>query len=395
MAEFLMPSLGSDMEAGSLVEWLVQEGDEVKRGDIVAVVETQKGAIEIEIFQTGTVTQLIAQVGDELPVGAAMANIGNDTAADKTTAPTEPDQAAKPKKPVQPVPTIRSADPTQFQPPHTLSPAARRLARDHNLNVDQLQSQIKKDKILSDDVQNIIAQSDPASAYPPPKATDRFSATAMRDAIAAAMTRSNREIPHYFLSHEISLRQAETWLSKQNEDRPPDQRLLMGLLFVRAVAKAALKNPPLNGVYEHDRFQPSEDVHVGLAISLRGGGLVAPAVHDTATLPLEDLMQNMRDLIARARTGRLRSSEINMPTITVSSLGDRGVDTLQGIIFPPQVALVGFGTPCQRPVCHNGKVRSELMVAATLSGDHRVSDGRTGARFLSNINNLLQSPEAL
>ncbi len=130
-------------------------------------------------------------------------------------------------------------------------------------------------------------------------------------------------------------------------------------------------------------------------MALRGGGLVAPALHDADSRGLDDLMQGMRDLVARARTGRLRSSEFADPTITVSSLGERGVDAMQGVIFPPQVALVGFGTPVRKPVVRGDAIVPATIVTATLAADHRVSDGRTGARFLADIADLLQSPEAL
>jgi pyruvate dehydrogenase E2 component (dihydrolipoamide acetyltransferase) len=217
----------------------------------------------------------------------------------------------------------------------------------------------------------------------------------MRAAIAAAMSRSKREIPHYYLAHDINLQTAIEWLTATNANRPPERRFVLGLLLVRAAALAARRTPQVNGHFADGRHRPAEAVHAGVAVALRGGGLVAPALHDADRRQLDELMEGMRDLVARARAGRLRSSEFADPTITVSSLGDRGVDAMQGVIFPPQVALVGFGTPVRKPVVRNDAVVPAMVVTATLAADHRVSDGRTGGRFLAELADLLQSPEDL
>jgi pyruvate dehydrogenase E2 component (dihydrolipoamide acetyltransferase) len=217
----------------------------------------------------------------------------------------------------------------------------------------------------------------------------------MRAAIAAAMGRSKREIPHYYLSHTIDVGAAQDWLAAANAPRAPADRLLMGALFVKAVAKAAREFPELNGFHADGRFQPSRAVHVGVAIAIRGGGLAAPAIHDTADLTLADLMAKMRDLVARVRAGRFRSSEIADSTITVTSLGDRGVEAVWGVIYPPQVAIVGFGRIVVRPWIMEGAVAARPTVCVTLAADHRVSDGHKGALFLERIGQLLAEPASL
>ncbi len=169
----------------------------------------------------------------------------------------------------------------------------------------------------------------------------------------------------------------------------------MGLLLVRAVARAARQVAGFSGAWRDGAFHAAGAVHAGVAVSLRGGGLVAPALRDADSRELDDLMAAMRDLVARARTGRLRSSEMSEATLTVSSLGERGVDALQGVIFPPQVALVGFGTPVRRPVVVGEAVVPRWVVTASLAADHRVSDGRSGASLLAAVAALLQKPEAL
>ena len=217
----------------------------------------------------------------------------------------------------------------------------------------------------------------------------------MRQAIAAAMAHSKREIPHYYLSQDIDLTPASDWLARRNAELPPERRLLMGVLFIKAVALTLKGFPELNGFDREGRFAPSAAIHVGCATAIRGGGLVAPAIHDTDQLDLDSLMARLRDLVARVRGGGLRASELADPTITVSSLGERGVDRLYGIIYPPQVAIVGFGTPRLVPWVLAGRVVPRQVVTATLAADHRHSDGHRGALFLAQVGQRLQGPENL
>ena len=217
----------------------------------------------------------------------------------------------------------------------------------------------------------------------------------MRTAIAAAMARSKREIPHYYLEHQVDVTACEQWLTQKNATLPPDNRLLIGALAIKAAALAARRFPAFNGFYRDNKFEPSQAVHVGVAIAIRGGGLAAPALHDADQLSLDELMSRMRDLVQRTRSGRIRSSEISDPTITVSSLGERGVEALYGIIYPPQVAIVGFGKTVVRPWVVDGAIGPRSVVTMTLSADHRVSDGHAGALFLAEIGKLVQEPDKL
>jgi pyruvate dehydrogenase E2 component (dihydrolipoamide acetyltransferase) len=218
---------------------------------------------------------------------------------------------------------------------------------------------------------------------------------AMRKAIAAAMSRSKREIPHYYLSQTIPMQRAVDWLTAYNEKRPVAERVLMGALQLKAVALALKDFPDLNGFWKDNAYQPSPAVHAGVAISLRQGGLVAPAIHDVAELPLGELMKALADLVRRARAGSLRSSEMSDPTITVTNLGDQGVDATFAVIYPPQVAIVGFGRLATRPWAEDGMIGAVPTVVASLAGDHRASDGHRGARFLAALAALLQEPEKL
>lgn len=217
----------------------------------------------------------------------------------------------------------------------------------------------------------------------------------MRAAIAALMARSKREIPHYYLTETIDLSRAMLWLRERNRALPVPERLVPAVLLLKAAAQAARTIPQLNGFWQDNRFVPGAGVHLGVAIALRGGGLVAPAIHDADQRDLSDLMAALRGLVERTRAGRLRSAEMSEPTITVSNLGDQGVESILGVIYPPQVALVGFGRVVARPWAVDGLLGIRPTVAASLAGDHRATDGATGARYLRSIAQLLQTPEEL
>jgi len=399
MADFLMPSLGADMEAGTLVEWLVKPGDWVKRGDVVAVVETQKGAIEIESFQPGQVEKILIGLNSKVPVGTPLAQIKTEAEGKAAVATPPP---APPPYPVTPAvpPGMVVATPVPRPPPvaaAAASPAARRLAQERGIDLSMIKGTGPGGTITYADVEQRLGA---AVAVPPSEPMEKKRAIgldldAMRLAIAAAMARSKREIPHYYLEHRIDVSASEHWLAQRNETRPPESRLLMAALTIKAVALAVHRFPAFNGFYRDNKFESSKAVHVGTAIAIRGGGLAAPALHDADQLPLDELMSRMRDLIQRTRAGRIRGSEISDSTITVSSLGERGVEALYGVIYPPQVAIVGFGKTVTRPWVIDGAIGPRPVLAVTLSADHRVSDGHTGALFLAEIGKLLMEPDNL
>jgi pyruvate dehydrogenase E2 component (dihydrolipoamide acetyltransferase) len=217
----------------------------------------------------------------------------------------------------------------------------------------------------------------------------------MRRAIAASMSRSKREIPHFYLSQTIDMSNAITWLAEENRHRSVPDRLLHGVLLLKAVGLALREVPELNATWQGEDVVPSERINIGVAISLRGGGLVAPAIHDTDTLSIDDLMRAFRDLVSRARSWSLRSSEMTDPTITVTSIGERGVEAILPIIFPPQVAIVGFGKLAERPWISEGQLLACPTVTATLAADHRVSDGHRASALLAAVDARLQEPHEL
>jgi pyruvate dehydrogenase E2 component (dihydrolipoamide acetyltransferase) len=266
------------------------------------------------------------------------------------------------------------------------SPVARKLAQQRGIDLATIKGTGPDGSIVLHDVEQ--------AAGPP--AHRGLDLDRMRQAIAAAMARSKREIPHYYLATDIDMTKSLAWLQTVNAGRTPGERLLPVVLTLKAVALTARKYPNFNGFYDSaGGFAPASGVHLGVAIAIRGGGLAAPAIHDCDRLGLDELMVKLRDLAARTREGQLRSSEMSDATLTVSSLGERGVESLYGVIYPPQVAIVGFGRIALKATVAEGQLVARNIVSATIAGDHRVSDGHLGSRFLQEIGARLQDAEKL
>jgi len=447
MIEFRLPSLGADMDEGTLLEWRVQPGSVVRKGDIVAVVDTTKAALDVECWHAGTVLELLIEPGTKIPVGTVLARLaepGEQPAAGAAPSPAAAATAAAAvQPPVSPASPAPRAPATTVPPPPAapspapapaataaatapapaaarlrVSPAARHRAAELGVNLEQVHGTGAGGVVTLADVAaaaaavTAVAPAAPAAptaptaptaatapatpatpAAPATASSDR--SAAMRRTIAAAMARSKREIPHYYLAEDVPLASAVAWLRDRNAQRPVTERILLAALFVKATALAARAHPDMNGVYVGDAFQPAPSVHVGVAISLRGGGLLAPAIHAVEHKPLPQLMRELGDLVARARAGSLRRDELADPTITVTNLGDTGVDAVHGVIYAPQVALLGVGKVSERAWVVDGRLAAVPVVTMTLAADHRVSDGHAGARFLAEIAARLQRPELL
>jgi len=450
VAEFKMPSLGADMESGTLVEWLVHEGDTVHRGDPMAVVDTDKSAIEVESFDEGVVESFLVEPGTRVAVGTPLASLAPAEAGLSTAA------KARVPKPRVPVPLgapplrhhaaelgvdltrvsgtgphgeVTRADVdraaaearagarpgTALVRPETapvrpvargtqVSPYARRLAEELGVDLARVSSTGRDGAVRAEDVRRAAEASARPAASAPVEAREEAPGAgevpesrerSARATIAALMSRAKREIPHYYVATTVDLSTATEWLRRTNRERPVSERLVPAALLLKATAVAARQHPELNGFWADGRFVPGEDVHLGVAVSVRGGALVAPAIHHTADLDLGEVMAALRDLVKRARAGRLRRAEMADPTLTVTDLGDQGVEEVIGIIYPPQVALVGVGRIVERPWAVDGMIGVRPTVRLTLSGDHRATDGATGARFLNTVEQLLLHPEEL
>ncbi len=400
--DFRLPSLGADMESATLAQWLKRPGDAVHRGEAIAVVETDKGLIDIEAFDDATVAELVVTPGTRMAVGTVMARL----AAERAPAAPAREGPAAARAPSQPLPPVAGpaapalttpaplapAAPAAAAPVRArLSPAARRRAHELGVQPEALAQRSAGGILHLDDVERLAAQARaPSPAGPAPDAR-----SAMRAVIGSAMTRAKREIPHYYLGYALDFGTARDWLTRYNATLPVRERLIEGLLVVKAVALAAARSEGFNGYFRDGRFEPAAGVHIGTAIAMRGGGLVAPALLDADRKDLKTLMREFSDLVTRVRAGHMRSSEFMTATITVTSLGEDGVETIYPIINPPQVAIVGTGCISERPWVHEGRLAARPVLNLTLAADHRVTDGRAGSRFLKTIAGLLASPEKL
>jgi pyruvate dehydrogenase E2 component (dihydrolipoamide acetyltransferase) len=394
MLEFKMPSLGSDMDEGTLLEWRVQPGEQVQRGQIVAIVDTAKAAVDVECWQAGEVLELLIEPGAKVPVATPLMTLLEPGENRATASAQRPASAMPPEPPEPPAPPAAPAAVSAVVAPSVsapapagrprISPVARKRAAELGLDANSLSGSGPHGVVTLEDVEA-------ASKAPASSARD----AAMRQAIGAAMSRSKREIPHYYLSENIPLGALMDWLQTHNAGLAPEQRWLPAVLLLKAVALAVRDYPQLNGLWQDGGFNAASTSHLGIAIALRQGGLIAPALHDVADKPLAQLMVELSDLVQRARSGSLRSSELSDASLTVTQLGEQGVDSVLGVIYPPQVALVGFGRIAQRPWVEAGQLCVRPVVTASLAADHRASDGHYGARFLAALNRLLQTPENL
>jgi pyruvate dehydrogenase E2 component (dihydrolipoamide acetyltransferase) len=395
-----MPSLGAEMEEGTVLEWYVASGDRVEHGQIVALLDTEKAEIEMESFETGWIDALLVQTGETVPVGTPMATV-------RSEAPTGVELPSDSR------PILQDEPPPSSHHRIRATPLARRLARERGIALESVSGSGPSGAIVEADI--IAAETPtaaPAASSTAPKPSkdtstspaSRPSGTAAaqtdraarrRQVIAAAMERSKREIPHYYLATSIELTSTLAWLEKANHERPISERLLIPALLVKAVANAARRFPQLNGHWIDGAHHPSDAVHVGMVVSLRTGGIVVPTLRDADSRPLGDVMEQLQDVVTRARNGRLRSAELSDATLAITSLGEDGVETIYGVIYPPQVSIVGFGAIHSEVRAEGDLLGTRSMLRATLAADHRASDGQEGSRFLTAIARQLADPENL
>ena len=382
MIEFKMPSLGADMEAGTLVEWLVKPGANVKRGDIIAMVDTQKGLIDIEVFDEGIIRELVIKENQKVPVGTVMALIESVKEAAMKKEEPLPEKIMEEKK-------IEKIIITEI--PHGIkaSPLAKRIAAEKGIDLTTVRGTGEGGAVTKEDVERAIAEKITHAEEKKITGTENI-----RMAVAAAMSKSNREIPHYYLETKVDMSKALAWLAEANKQRSVKQRLLPVVLLIKAIAKALTEVPDLNGYWENG-LKRKEDINIGFVISLRTGGVMIPAILNADKKTIDELMASLNDIIPRARAMKLRSSELSESTFTVTSLGKGNVESVYGVIYPPQVGLIGLGSITEQPWAETGMLDVRPVMKITLSADHRATDGIIGSRFLMAVKNYLGKPELL
>ncbi|MCC7072881.1 MAG: 2-oxo acid dehydrogenase subunit E2 [Deltaproteobacteria bacterium] len=380
---FAMPALGADMERGRVVRWRVKPGDTIGRGQVIVEVETDKGLIDVECFHDATVMALLVPEGVEVAVGAVIARLDVAGAAPTAEGPRAPPATEPARLPPTSAAPAMPPVATPLGARVIASPLARRRAAALGVDVATV-APGTSGRISAEDVERAAATS----------TRERDPKEAMRRAIAAAMAKSKREIPHYYLWQSVDVTDALAWLTAHNARRPVTERVLFGALVARAVARAAAAAPEMNGAYLEGAVRSSLEVHLGFATAQRGGGLVAPALLDAHTLDVDAMMSAIADVVARVKSGGLKSREMSAGTITLTALGELGVDGVLPVIQPPQLAIVGAGRVTERPWVVGGAVVVRSVLTLSLAADHRASDGHRGARFLQNIVKNLVPPEA-
>lgn len=351
-----MPSLGADMDEGKLMEWKIKIGDTIKKNQIIAAVETTKSVVDVESFRDGVVTDILAHVGDVIHVGKPIAilDVKGDEILDKA----------------------------RFK----ISPAAKKMAEENHIDLSQIKGTGNEGEISLKDVEEKLRL----------KTETAYFGINLRQAIATLMLRSKKEIPHYYLKKRMHLDSLMSWIDEKNKKLSPTERLLLPALLMRAVILAIKKFPEMNGYYKNDKFEAVNNVNLGVAFSVKGGGVIVPAVLDAEKLSAAEFNSAFQNLAIRTKEGGLKSRELSEGSFTVTNVGDLGSDEVYGIIFPPQVAIIGIGRIRKEAIIdHQDQLRAGFVVDITLSADHRVSDGLLGSRFLNEIEIKLSDPLSL
>lgn len=422
--EVTMPQMGADMTEGTIVKWFKQVGENVARGELLAEIETDKANVEIEAFEAGTIIKLIAHEGEVVPVGEVIALLGaeNEAAPDiERKPPAEPaKRAIEPEmKAANRAPAMAPGASTVVEPPHALggngririSPVARRIAVEAGFDYSTVRGSGPDGRILRKDIESAIAAGGASTAARPPApekerdsqgtgavrpatAAGTTSLSKMRQAIARRMSQSKATAPHYYLTLDIDMTAALEFRSQINANATEEQRVSINDLIVKACAIALERQPQFNAEFHESGLEMHERVNICIGVAL-DDGLIAPAILDCQSKSLGRIAVEAKDLIGRAKSGHLRADEYSEGTFTITNLGAYGVETLIGIINPPQAAILGVGSVMPQPLVRDNQVVVRQVMKVALSADHRVSDGAEGARFIKEIQALLEAPAAL
>lgn len=399
-----MPSFGSDMDIGKVVEWVAKPGKAFTKGETLALIETAKGLIDMEAFEDGVIDTYLIDLDKEVPVGTPILSLkyepvrhivgdGDEKEIERNKLEEIEDKSKFEQEAIT-APlvetSIGSETPKDIlgKTTHRASPAARVYAAEHGIDLDKVKGTGPLGSIVLKDLK-VETTSNATSNQ------KGFDTKLMRKAIASVVSQSKKEIPHYYLAHTINIETLQIWLDAQNNQKTVEERLLIQAPILCAIKNALKKYPQFNGFYNNEEFIAQQQINLGVAISLRGGGLIAPAILDAGTLNPEQLMKRLKSISERAKQGGIKQSEVTSATITISNIGDRGIEVIYGVIFPPQVAILGIGKVQRIPVAVDNKVQINSMLTITLAADHRVTDGHDGAKLLNEIDKQLQKPEAL
>jgi pyruvate dehydrogenase E2 component (dihydrolipoamide acetyltransferase) len=413
MAETItMPKLGFDMQEGTLVRWVKNEGESVAKGDVLAEIETDKATVEVESTASGVVRKLLVGQGAVVPIGAAIAVVG--TKDEKIDVP-----ASSPGVPVsdKPAPTAASepsaavAAPPASVPATTqevgaakASPLARRMAGESKVDLGKIKGTGPGGRIVRKDVEAALAQGAGkgrgAAQFPLHSiaAVSRDDATLpltkLRQAIARRMTESKSSVPHFYVTHEYAVDSLVNLREQANAVLGGDEKLSVNDFVVRAVAMCLREFPNLNSAYQGDHVLRRGAVNIGVAVAVEGG-LLTVVCRDADQKPVRQISAELKAMAGRARSGKVHPSDIEGSTFTVSNLGMFDVENFSAIISPPEAGILAVGSARQIAVVEKGEVRAGWRMKATIAVDHRVSDGAEAAQFMQALAKYLETPLSL
>ena len=431
MAEQLtMPKLGFDMAEGTLIAWKVGVGDKINKGDVIAEIETDKATIEIEAQAGGTVLKLLADSGDVVAVGAPIAYVGQEgeaapeDGAEPAAKAEEKSAEEKAEAEAEPAPREAKAAPAPAPADSDLpggvkaSPIARRIAEEKGIDLRQVTGTGPGGRIVKKDIEDFPieeAPAAPAAAKPAPAAPAPAIAAAtygavpegpdveiielskLRGRIGQRMVASKQQVPHFYVTTEIDMAAALELREQLNASLSDEsQKISVNDLIVKAAALTLREFPNLNTHFYGDRLVRHKRIHIGIAVALPGGGLMNVVARDADKTALGTMAAQNRDMIARARDGKVKPEEIEGSTFSVSNLGPYDVDHFSAIINPPEAAILAIGAARKVPVVlEDGTLGVGVRMKATISVDHRVSDGAEGADFMRVFKDLLEHPMRL
>jgi len=427
MPDVLMPRLSDTMEEGVLSQWVKHEGDQVRKGDVLAVIETDKAAMEMEAYDEGVLTRILVEEGASVPIGTPIAVIGTPEAATPDTdrppvdaQPAQPQGA--PAEPVQlPAPPPTPAASAAAAAAYRASPLARRLAREHGLDLASVPGSGPGGRIVRADIDAAIAAhaTPPTATAPPPPPlvpapaasppspapvrpvgppvptgpdTEEIPLTRVRRLTAQRLATSAQQAPHFYLTRVVDAGALTAFRAQANTDlADTGVRVSVTDLLVKACAQALTAHPEVNSSWAEDRLLRHHRIHIGIAVAL-DEGLIVPVIHDADHKTLTQISRESRDLAERARAGKLSLDEITGGTFTISNLGMYGIDQFTAVINPPEAAILAVGAATEAPIVRDGQLTVGTSMTLTLSIDHRVLDGATGALFLADVVALLEHP---
>jgi pyruvate dehydrogenase E2 component (dihydrolipoamide acetyltransferase) len=418
MPEITMPRLSDTMEEGTLAAWLKQPGDQVRRGDLLAEIETDKATMELESFEEGVLERILVQEGETVPIGQPIAVIGSgdgaaaaspaEAASRIETAPEVEAPAARPAEPAPTAPAATAAPPAPAPAegrPVKASPMARAIARDQGIDLSTITGSGPGGRVVKADVEAVVAGDGgraatapapaapaPAPAAPAPADVEEVPLTNMRRTVARRLVESMQSAPHFYLTVQVDV-DALLELRAELNRRLADEgtKLSVNDLLVKACAVTLRAHPEINVSWGGDRILRHRRVHVGIAVAVEGG-LIVPVIRDADQKTVSQISREAKPLIERARAGRLRPDEFTGGTFTISNLGMYGIDQFTAVINPPEAAILAVGTTTAEPVVDDGRLATRQRMKLTMSIDHRAVDGATGAQFLAALKAVLEEP---